>query len=180
MLAARGRVLELQKRSGILDLVTESQAMMAQIDTLETQRQDKRLHLQQFLDNPRPNRARVEGAQGDVRRLDALIAELQPQLTESTPSSNSLARISEKLYMAESDLQAREPTMTRALQQMETIRIEANRQTRYLSMAVSPIAPDEATYTRAFENTILAFPIFGGIYPLISLTASILREQVSG
>ena len=50
---------------------------------------------------------------------------------------------------------------------------------RYLSVGVSPIAPDEPTYPRAFENTILAFLIFAGIYLMISLTASILREQVS-
>jgi capsular polysaccharide transport system permease protein len=77
-------------------------------------------------------------------------------------------------------MQTRQLMMTQALQQMETARIEANRQTRYLSMAVNPIAPDEATYPRSFENTVLAFLIFGGIYLMFSLTASILREQVSG
>jgi capsular polysaccharide transport system permease protein len=180
MMAAQNRVLELQERLGVLDPMTESQALMTQITGLETQMQDKRLQLQQLLDNPRPNRARVEGAQGDIRRLDTLIAELRSQLTESTTSTNSLARISGELRMAERDLQTRELMMTQALQQMETARIEANRQTRYLSLAVSPIAPDEPTYPRAFENTILAFLIFGGIYLMFSLTASILREQVSG
>ncbi len=66
-----------------------------------------------------------------------------------------------------------------ALQQMEAARIEANQQVRYLSLSVHPVAPDEATYPRAFENTVLAFLIFSGIYLMISLTASILREQVS-
>ena len=42
-----------------------------------------------------------------------------------------------------------------------------------------PSAQDEAAYPRAFENTLLAFLIFGGIYLMFSLTASILREQVS-
>ena len=46
-------------------------------------------------------------------------------------------------------------------------------------MGVSPIAPDEPTYPRAFENTLLAFLIFSGIYLMLSLTASILREQVA-
>ena len=66
-----------------------------------------------------------------------------------------------------------------ALTLMETARIEANRQVRYLSESVRPVLPDQATYPRAFENTILAFLIFSGIYLMISLTASILREQVS-
>ncbi|MDG1520237.1 MAG: hypothetical protein P8H36_06170 [Yoonia sp.] len=47
------------------------------------------------------------------------------------------------------------------------------------SLGVEPVAPDEATYPRALENTILAFLVFAGIYLMISLTASILREQVT-
>jgi capsular polysaccharide transport system permease protein len=69
--------------------------------------------------------------------------------------------------------------LSQSLQQLETARIEANRQVRYLSLGVSPVAPDEPTYPRAFENTLLAFLIFSGIYLMLSLTASILREQVS-
>jgi capsular polysaccharide transport system permease protein len=46
-------------------------------------------------------------------------------------------------------------------------------------MGVSPIAPDAATYPRALENTALALLIFSGIYLMLSLTAAILREQVS-
>ena len=180
MIAAQARVLELQEDLGVLDPLSESQALMAQVTTFETQLAEKSLQLQQLLDNQRPNRARVEGVEGDIRRLEALIAQLRSQLTESGSTSNSLARISGELRLAEADLQTRQLLMTQALQQMETARIEANRQTRYLSMAVNPIAPDEATYPRAFENTILAFLIFGGIYLMFSLTASILREQVSG
>ena len=69
--------------------------------------------------------------------------------------------------------------MQQALQQLESARIEANRQVRYLSLGVSPVAPDEATYPKAFQNTLLAFLIFAGIYLMLSLTASILREQVT-
>ncbi len=69
--------------------------------------------------------------------------------------------------------------LAQALQQMETARIEANRQTRYLETGVRPVAPDEATYPRAFENTLLALLVFSGIYLMLSLTAAILREQVS-
>jgi capsular polysaccharide transport system permease protein len=62
---------------------------------------------------------------------------------------------------------------------MELSRIEANRQVRYLSLGVEPIAPDEATYPRAFENTLVALLIFSGIYLMIALTAAVLREQVT-
>jgi len=180
MLAAQERVLALQEKLGILDPVVETQAIMGQVATFETLLQEKKLQLQQLLDNQRPNRARVDGVNGDIRRLENLIAELRSQLTQTSSSSASMAAITGQLRMAETDLQTRQLMMTQALQQMETARIEANRQTRYLSTAVRPIAPDEATYPRAFENTILAFLIFGGIYLMFSLTSAILREQVSG
>jgi capsular polysaccharide transport system permease protein len=61
---------------------------------------------------------------------------------------------------------------------VETARIEANRQVTYLSRIVNPVAPEEASYPRAFENTLLAFLVLSGIYLMVSITASILREQV--
>jgi capsular polysaccharide transport system permease protein len=76
-------------------------------------------------------------------------------------------------------METRQAMLTQSLQQMETARVEANRQSLYLSIGVNPTAPDEATYPRSLENTLLAFLIFSGIYLMVSMTASILREQVS-
>lgn len=177
--AAQRRVLELQERLGVLDPASETSALMGQIATFETELRQKSLQLQQLLDNARPNAARVEGVQGDVRRLENLVAELRASMTESGSTGGSLARVSAELRIAEADLANRQLLLQQALQQLETARIEANRQVRYLSLGVSPVAPDEPTYPRAFENTLLALFIFGGIYLMISLTVSILREQVS-
>lgn len=179
MMAAQRRVLELQEQLGVLDPMAETGGVMTQITTFEVQLAEKRLQLQQLLDNAQPNQARVDGVRGDISRLENLIGTLRGQLTEGTGTTTSLASISGELRMAEVDLQTRTMMMQQSLQQLETARIEANRQTRYLSMGVSPVPPDEPTYPRAFENTLLAFLIFSGIYLVISLTASILREQVS-
>ncbi|TCP60676.1 capsular polysaccharide transport system permease protein [Rhodovulum bhavnagarense] len=176
---AQQRVLELQEKLGVLDPASETGALMGQITTFETQLREKRLQLQQLLDNTRPNQARVDGVRGDIRRLEDLVAELRASMTESGIGGDSLARISAELRIAEADLTNRQLLLQQALQQLETARIEANRQVRYLSMGVSPVAPDEATYPRAFENTILAFLIFAGIYLMISITVSVLKEQVS-
>jgi capsular polysaccharide transport system permease protein len=179
MQAAQGRVLQLQEKLGVLDPVSESAALMSQISTFEIQLQQKRLELDQLLDNARPNQARVDGVKGDIDRLAAVVARLRAQLTTSGSDSTSLAQITGQLRMAELDLQTRQAMMAQALAQLETARIEANRQTRYISVGVSPVAPDEATYPRKFENTLLVMLIFSGIYLMLSLTASILREQVS-
>jgi len=180
---AQSEVLRLQRDLGVFDATSDASAVMAQVTNFETQLAEKQLQLQQLLDNARPNQARVEGVRGDIRRLEALIVELRGKLTEAggtTESGASLAQISGQLAIAQSDLETRTALLQQALQQLEAARIEANKQTRYLEMGVHPVAPDQPTYPRSFENTILAFLVFSGIYLMLSLTASILREQVSG
>jgi capsular polysaccharide transport system permease protein len=172
-------VLGLQEELGVIDPTSETNVVMGQVATFEGQLYQKNLQLQGLLDNAQPNQARVDGVKGDIARLETLIATLRAQLTESTSGSASLARISGEMRVAAADLETRQLMLSQSMQQLETARIEANRQVRYLSMGVSPTAPDEPTYPRAFENTILAFLIFGGIYLMLSLTASILREQVT-
>ncbi|NCU20728.1 capsule biosynthesis protein [Candidatus Falkowbacteria bacterium] len=179
VLEAQQKVLALQEQMGILDPASESGLVMQQVSAFETQMQQKRLELQQLLDNPSPNKARVDGVRGDIARLESLIAGLRATLTQSTGGASSLASVTGQLRIAEADLQTRQLMLSQAAQQLETARIEANKQVRYLSMGVRPVAPDEPTYPRAFENTVLAFLIFSGIYLMLSLTAAILREQVS-
>ncbi|RBO51987.1 hypothetical protein DSD19_16925 [Rhodovulum sp. BSW8] len=108
-----------------------------------------------------------------------MVRELRAVLTEGSSSGGSLARVSAELRIAEADPGNRQLLLQQTLEQLETARIEANRQVRYLSLGVSPVARDKAAYPRAVENTALALLIFGGIYLMISLTLSILREQVS-
>lgn len=179
MQEAQESVVILQEQLGIISPEAETGALMGQISTFETQLQQKQLQLQQLLDNARPNQARVEGVKGDIGRLEDTVANLRAQMTEASGTSGSLARISAELRMAEVDLQTRQMMAQQAIQSLEVARTEANRQTRYLSLSSSPVAPDEPTYPRKFENTILAFLLFSGIYLLASLTAAVLREQVS-
>ncbi len=180
MLAAQQEVLRLQEEMGVVDATGETAAIMGQINQLEGVLLKKKLQLSQLLDNANPNQARVEGVKGDIARLEEAIADLRAKLTDDSGGDGSLAAIQGKLAIAQTNLETRILLMQQALQQLETARIEANKQTRYLELGVRPVAPDEATYPRAFENTLLAFLIFAGIYLMVSLTASILREQISG
>ncbi len=177
--AALDRLVDIQRSIETIDPLSEVATINGQIGQRQTELQEKELQLQALLDNAQPNAARVEGVRADIRRLEALIASLRERLTVASTDGVSLATKNAELRRAEIDLQTRDGLLQGALQQMETARIEANRQVRYLSLGVTPTAPDEAGYPRKFENTVLAFIILAGIYLMISLTASILREQVT-
>ncbi len=179
MLAAQLRVQELQERLGVLDPVAESGVVMAQVSMLEGQLAEKQLELGQLLSNARPLQSRVDAVEGDIARLRDLITQTRQQLTQGNDTRNSLAAIGGELRVAEAEMLTRQEMLAAAAAQMETARIEANKQVRYLSLSIAPIPPDEATYPRAFQNTLVAFLVFSGIYLMLSLTASILREQVS-
>lgn len=179
VLAAQRRVQDLQQRLGVLDPVAEGSVVMSQIAALENQLNEKELELGQLLANARPQQSRVDAVRGDISRLNAMIAQTRLELTEGNETRSSLAAISGELRIAESDLTTRQELLSAAAAQVETARIEANKQVRYLSLSVAPVPPDEPTYPKAFQNTLVALLIFSGIYLMLSLTASILREQVS-
>lgn len=179
MVAAQRRVVALQEQSGVLSSEAEVGALFTQISGLETQLQQERLRLAELQSVARPNQTRVEVAERGIARLEALIAELRSQMTSGESSQASLAQVSSELIVAQADLQTRQLMLAQALQQLETARIEASRQSLYLTVSVNPVATDEAAYPRKLENTLLALLIFSGLYLMVSMTASILREQVS-
>ena len=154
-------------------------SLRTQISNYEIQLQEKELQLQALLDNARPNPARVEGVRGDVGRLRTLLADLNSKMTNATSGDTSLAEKAARIAMAQADLATADLFLQSALQNEKQTELEANRQVRYLTTSVNPVAAQDPTYPRKFENTILAFLILSGIYLMISLTASILREQVS-
>lgn len=178
-LLAQMRVLELQEQRGVLSAEAEVNQVFSQIGLYEQQLTEERLRLSEITAAARPNATRVQVAEANIARFEALIAELRASLTDEGEGEVSLARIQSELVIAQADLETRQLMLTEALQAMESARVEANRQTLYISMGVFPVAPDEAAYPKAFEKTLLALVVFSGIYLLISMTASILREQVS-
>lgn len=176
---AQRALVNLQQTSNVLDPEGRIASLRQQITSLEVQLQERELQLAALLDNPRPNQAKVQGAEGDIRRLRNVLTDLEAKMTQATEGENSLAELSSEIAMAQADLATRDLMLQAALTSLSETRREANSQVRYLQTAVRPVPSQDPSYPRKFENTILAFLIFGGIYLLISLTTSILREQVS-
>jgi capsular polysaccharide transport system permease protein len=179
MLAAQQKVVDLQERYKVLSSEVEVSLITTQIGNLDTQLTADRLSLQQMESNANPNKARMEPLKRRIATLESEIANLRAKLTEAGDGQQSLAVVQGELMVAQSDVETRRLLLAQALQAMEAARIEVNRQVRYLSLSVSPIPPDEPTYPRAFEYTMVALFIFAGIYLMISMTVAILREQVS-
>jgi capsular polysaccharide transport system permease protein len=171
--------LRIQQEVQQIDPIGETSARTQQISTLESERQQLQLELQTRLNVARPNEAQVNSLRMQIQNIEDLIADLRTEMTQETAEGASLAARNTELRLAEENYTFQTLMVQQALQQMEMARVEANRQVRYLSLGVEPIAPDEATYPRAFENTLVAFLIFSGIYLMLSLTAAILREQVT-
>ncbi len=159
------------------DPVTEAAALQQRITTLQIELDQERLNLASLLENRRPNESQVNSVETQISLLENQIGLLRGQL--SGGDGGSLVSNNARLRQAEENYQFELLNVQASLATMDSARIEANRQVRYMSISVAPIAPDEATYPKSFENTLLAFLIFSGIYLMISLTASILREQVS-
>ncbi len=180
LIEARLAVVTLQERSSILSGEVELSMISQQISALETELTQTRLSLNELRSNPRPNPARLQPLQRREAALQGEIDMLRGSLTRGTDDTTSLARIQSHLIMAEAEVQTREMMRAQAMQQLENARIEVSRQVRYLALSVEPVAPDRPTYPRKAENSALAFLIFLGIYLFMSMTASVLREQISG
>lgn len=176
---AQRRVIELQEKFKVLNSEVEVGLLTTQIGQLDTQLTQERLSLAQMESNPKPNQARMDPVKRRIATLEEQIDILRAKLTEGNGGDESLARIQGELFVAQADVTTRQMLLGQALTAMETARIEANRQASYLAPSVTPSPPDEATYPRAFENTLVTMLILLGIYLMISMTVSILREQVS-
>ena len=175
---SQAALIKLQVENGI-DPEAVIASLRGTITSYETLMIEKELELAALQDNSRPNRAKVEGVQGDIRRLNQQLVKLNDRMSKSDDGKMSLAQQAVALQLAQADLANADLNLQVANGVLEQARTEAGRQVRYLTIAVDPVASEEASYPRSFENTILAFLIFGGIYLMISLTASILREQVT-
>lgn len=175
---AQVRLVELQEGT-LLDPEGEIASIRALMNNVELQLQEKELQLQSLLNNPRPSKPRVDALRTEIRLLKAELAKQSARLTQATNGDTSLAAKAAQIQIAQADLATADLFLQSALQNEKQTAQEANRQVRYLTTSVRPVAPDDPTYPRAFESTLLSFLIFAGLYLMFSLTASILREQVS-
>lgn len=176
---AQRRVVDLQQKYQVISSEVEVALITSRIGALDGQLTQDRLSLAQMESNESPNQARMDPLKRRITTLESEIAALRARMTEDSADGLSIAKVQSELLLAEAEVTTRQVLMAQSLAALESARVEANRQSRYLSISVNPIAPDEAAYPRAFENTLVVMLIFTGIYLMISMTVAILREQVT-
>jgi capsular polysaccharide transport system permease protein len=177
--AANEKVVQLQEKYKVLSSDVEVGLITSQIGALDAQLTQDRLSLAQMESNANPNLARMEPLKRRIATLESEIAGLRSKLTEDSIDGLSIARVQSELLVAQADVETRRLLLAQSLQATEMARTAANRQTRYLSISVNPIAADEAAYPRAFENTLVVLLIFSGLYLMLSMTAAVQREEVA-
>ncbi|WP_193079141.1 capsule biosynthesis protein [Pseudooceanicola spongiae] len=175
---AQEKLVELQEGT-IVDPEAVIGTLRSQIAGYEVQLQEKQLQIAALNDNSRPNEARVKGTQADIDRLQTLLADLNNRMTQTQTNDTSLAAKTAQVQLAQADLSTADLFLQSALQNEKQTEMEANRQVRYLTTSVRPVAPQDPSYPRAFENTLLVLLVLSGVYLMISLTGAILREQVA-
>jgi capsular polysaccharide transport system permease protein len=180
LVEARQAAVAMQERSSVMSGEVELTLLSQRLGALEGELSQTRLSLQELRSNARPSLARLQALERREEALQGEIDTLRATMTQGGGDGTSLARIQSQLIMAEAEVQTREMMRAQAMQQLESARMEVSRQVRYLALSVEPIAPDEPTYPRKLENSAVSFLVFLGIYLFLSMTASVLREQVSG
>lgn len=178
VLEAANVVLDLQQSRGVFSADAEISGQMSIMNSLESQLEQKRLQLDEINSNQQPNQAQVNAIKREISGLTSRIAERRAAMLTSSNANASLARTSGELRIAESNLEMRQQLLQQSLSALESSRMEANRQTRYLSLAVAPVAPDVPTHPKALQNTMLALALFFAFYIFLSLTVTVLREQI--
>ena len=99
-LNAQERMLRLQQENAVVDPQGKLTTMRARITHFETKMQVKKLRLQALLGNSRPNTAKVFGLQDDIRRLNALLDEMNSEMVNASQEEQSLSELNLRILMA--------------------------------------------------------------------------------
>jgi len=154
-------------------------SLRVQISALEQQILSKELKLEALLDNLRPNESRVSGVRADIRRLRQAKTDTVETMQAPMENGMTLAELLSRIQVSMADVATRDMMFQSSLEHLRATESDATSQSTYLTLAVEPVKAESASHPHAFEDTLTVLLILSGIYLLISITASILREQVN-
>jgi capsular polysaccharide transport system permease protein len=174
------RVATLQQELMVFSTEVELGGETGIIHTLELEVEALRGKLDELLTYAAEDDARVVDLRRDIAFKRSQIAERRRNLVgDGSGAGGSLSSVNVELQRAEVEVMTQQQQFMSAMASQEAARIEAQRQVRYLAPIVPPALADKSTRPHRARNTALAFVIFFGIFMMVSLTISVLREQIS-
>lgn len=176
---AQERVISLQEAHAVMPAEAETGILSGRAGEIEAALSQARLSLVSIERNAAPNQTRVQVARDRVADLERELELVRSEIKAPTAGGMSRAAIQGEIALAQGEVEARLAILGQAAQQLEVARLEAARQMRFVSVSVTPSAPDVAAYPELWKNTGLAFLVFAGLYLAISLAGTVVREQVN-
>jgi capsular polysaccharide transport system permease protein len=174
------RVATLQQELMVFSTEVELGGETGIIHTLELEVEALRGKLDELLTYAAEDDARVVDLRRDIAFKRSQTAERRRNLVgDGSGAGGSLSSVNVELQRAEVEVMTQQQQFMSAMASQEAARIEAQRQVRYLAPIVPPALADKSTRPHRARNTALAFVIFFGIFMMVSLTISVLREQIS-
>ena len=175
--AATDVLVALQEELAILSSLGEERIIADSLSSLEVQIGDARIERDALNENRRPNTSRLAAIDARIASLEAEVARRRAMTGAET--GTSLAAAQGRLEMARSEVENRRELRAEAMRQLEAARIEAARQSRYVTVGIAPTATDEPFSPKPAQDTLVFFLAMLAIYGGVTLTAAMIKDQIT-
>jgi len=177
--AAQNASAKLRKQLATFSVESEIAKEMSIISSLELELEGLRAKLTNLSGVTGEDDPRVVRLTTQVATLEHQIATREAGIAGTQNNGTTLADINAQLQRSEFEVQAAMELFSAAIQAREAARLDAQRQHRYLAVVVEPSLPDQANYPKKYQLVALTFLVLLGLYIMVSLTVSLIREQAS-
>jgi capsular polysaccharide transport system permease protein len=174
---ATADLVALQEEAALLSAPGEERIVADGLSGLETQLGDVRMERDIILQNRRPNAARLSVMDSRLASLEAEIGRRR-EMTVTGSGTSSAAALG-RIEIARNEVENRRELRSEAMRQMEAARADATRQSRYVTIGVAPMATDEPYTPKPAQDTLVFFLALLAVYGGVSLTAAMIKDQIT-
>jgi capsular polysaccharide transport system permease protein len=174
--AARQEMKQFRQESDLLDPATAAGAVLGLVSQLESQVAMARTELAQLRSYMQEDSSAIVALKAKNKALDEQIEFEQSRLTgENSRGINQVVARYEELSIEHEFAQKQ---YLSAMSSLETARVRAESQSRYLMDFVAPSLPDESVWPMRGKNIALTFVFATLIFSIGSLIIAAIREHV--
>lgn len=175
---AQVALLTAQGRHDTLSPDFEAKVIEQQIAPLMSRLVDEKVSLSMIEANARPNRTQMDISKRKIAAIQAEIDKIRGRMVSTSDGQGSLAKASSDIEAAKSEVKTHQQILAKLTDQLIQARQQAASKARFVAVAVSPMRPTAAEYPRPLRDTAIAFVVILLSYLFLSLTVSLLREEI--